>query len=138
MPYVPGRDDDLDLADLLISGVEANGAPLPETIYRLKEGAERFLITDINNPAASANAQSEIPIMWDTWGDTRNNFGALPGDPAAGIVIFNHVPGGSNVLFLDGHVEFLKYKSEYPVKDDPAGSYGVDFSGFLAIAAGFG
>lgn len=22
---------------------------------------------------------------------------------------FNHVPGGSNVLFMDGHVEFIRY-----------------------------
>ncbi len=29
---------------------------------------------------------------------------------------FNHVPGGSNVLFLDGHVDFLKFPGEdYPV-----------------------
>ena len=28
---------------------------------------------------------------------------------------YNHVPGGSNVLYLDGHVEFQKYPGEYPV-----------------------
>ena len=31
---------------------------------------------------------------------------------------YNHVPGGGNVLFLDGHVEFLKYPSDYPVSQD--------------------
>jgi len=31
----------------------------PETIRRLREGIERFLITDINNPAGSATAQSK-------------------------------------------------------------------------------
>jgi len=30
------------------------------TLYRLREGIERFFITDINNPAASAVAQSDI------------------------------------------------------------------------------
>jgi len=25
---------------------------------------------------------------------------------------FNHVPGGANVLYMDGHVEFLKYPNE--------------------------
>ncbi len=35
------------------------------TIYRLWDGIERFLITDINNPAATARAQSELAIMWD-------------------------------------------------------------------------
>ena len=65
------------------------------TIYRLREGIERFMITDINNPAASSKAQSEIEIMADL--------------TSTMIEGFNHVPGGSNILFLDGHVEFAKY-----------------------------
>ena len=27
------------------------------------------------------------------------------------VKYFNHIPGGSNVLFMDGHVEFVKYPS---------------------------
>ena len=65
------------------------------TIYRLREGIERFLITDINNAAASAVAQSELPIMFD--------------QVATVATAFNHVPGGSNVLFMDGHVTFQRY-----------------------------
>ncbi len=76
------------------------GAPLAmggfSNAPRLKEGVERFFITDINNPAAGAQAASNIPIMWDE----------LSGDHATH---FNHVPGGCNVLYLDGHVTFLKY-----------------------------
>jgi len=72
------------------------------TLYRLREGIERFLITDINNPAGSAMAQSSIPVMWDI---------AFAG----GIANFNHVPGGSNVLYMDGHVEFLRYPGKFPV-----------------------
>jgi len=72
------------------------------TGYRLREGIERFFITDINNPAASAMAQSEIHVMYDE---------ALPGAPQN----MNHVPGGGNVLYMDGHVEFLKYPSESPM-----------------------
>jgi len=68
-----------------------------ETIYRLREGIERFLITDINNPAASAQAQSEISIMADLTSTTPDQY--------------NHIPGGSNMLFLDGHVEFARYPS---------------------------
>jgi len=130
------RDGDLDVSAL--GGTEADGSPIPSTIYRLREGIERFFITDINNPAASALAQSEIPIMWDTWADTSRITGALPADPSAGVVIFNHIPGGSNVLFLDGHVEFIKYKAAYPVRDDPLGTWGQNFSGFTALGAGFG
>lgn len=71
------------------------------TFYRLREGIERFRITDINNPAASAVAQSEVPVQWDFLSTTPSGF--------------NHVPGGSNVLFLDGHVEFIKYPGKFPV-----------------------
>jgi len=74
------------------------------TIYRLREGIERFLITDINNPAASAQAQSTIPLSWDI----LNLMG--------GTASFNHVPGGCNVLYLDGHVEWIRYPSDkFPV-----------------------
>ena len=66
-------------------------------IYHLREGIERFLITDINNPAASNMAQSTLWVMLDTLGSS-----------AAGV-LFNHVPGGCNVLYMDGHVEFKRY-----------------------------
>lgn len=71
------------------------------TIYRLREGIERFLITDINNPAGATQAQSEIPIMWDNVSPEAKDF--------------NHVPGGGNVLFLDGHVEFIRYPGKTPI-----------------------
>jgi prepilin-type processing-associated H-X9-DG protein len=61
----------------------------------LREGIERFMITDINNPGASAKAQSTLPIMADVFAT----------DPS----MFNHIPGGINVLYMDGHVEFTKY-----------------------------
>ena len=70
--------------------------------YRLREGIERFLITDINNPAASAAAQSEIPIIGD-WVSTQLG------------QEFNHAPGGCNYLYLDGHVEFIRYPDKWPV-----------------------
>lgn len=83
---------------------------LPASYMRLKEGAERFLITDINNPSAAAQAQSTIWVMWDAYGQ---NFGY--GDSANGIARYNHVPGGSNVLYMDGHVEFVKQYAKAPM-----------------------
>ena len=35
------------------------------TVYRLPEGIERFTINEINNPATSATAQSDIFVMFD-------------------------------------------------------------------------
>jgi prepilin-type N-terminal cleavage/methylation domain-containing protein/prepilin-type processing-associated H-X9-DG protein len=73
--------------DLPVNGVEV--------AYRFREGIERFLITDINNAAASAIAQSELAVMWDS-------IAPMP-------KMFNHLPAGANVLYLDGHVAFERY-----------------------------
>jgi prepilin-type N-terminal cleavage/methylation domain-containing protein/prepilin-type processing-associated H-X9-DG protein len=70
------------------------------TVHRLREGIERFLITDINNPASSAKAQSSIQVMWDRFSTRVNQF--------------SHIPGGANVLYLDGHVAFSRF-GEKPV-----------------------
>ena len=74
-----------------------------QTVLRVRQGIERFLITDINNPSASAVSASQFPVMFD-----RVDF-----DPTG----FNHVPGGGNILYIDGHVSFEKYpsRSEFPV-----------------------
>ncbi len=78
------------------------------TLYRLKEGIERFMITDINNPAGSSAGQSSIPISIDSIASAGGNVGR-------NVPRFNHVPGGANVLWLDGHVEFVKYPGKFPV-----------------------
>lgn len=75
---------------------ENHGNGQSNTVYRLREGIERFLITDINNPAASAMAQSMLPIMFD-------HLASVP-------AYFNHVPGGANILYMDGHVSFERYQ----------------------------
>ncbi|MCC6696527.1 MAG: prepilin-type N-terminal cleavage/methylation domain-containing protein [Candidatus Hydrogenedentes bacterium] len=77
------------------------------TIKRLKEGIERFLITDINNPAGANTAQSSVAVMWDTI-RTSGTSGAISDSGKD----FNHLPGGANILFMDGHVEFSKYPSD--------------------------
>ena len=77
------------------------------SIPRLRDGVERFLITDINQPAASAKAQSEIPVMWTAIADMT--------------IHFVYLPEGSNVLYMDGHVNFEHYDgphgNEFPVNE---------------------
>lgn len=69
-------------------------------VMRLRDGLERFMIEDINNPSETNISQSLFPVMFDRVDlDARG---------------FNHVPGGSNVLYMDGHVEFTKYPGPYP------------------------
>ncbi|MCC6488125.1 MAG: hypothetical protein IT364_11555 [Candidatus Hydrogenedentes bacterium] len=79
------------------------------TLMNMREGVERFMVTDINNPAGSAKAQSDILCLRDeafvdSYDPTTN--------AAADVYEFNHIPGGCNVLFMDGHVEFIKYPGE--------------------------
>lgn len=80
-------DDDID-----ISGAN---------FRRLREGIERFYITDINSPAASSLAQSELWVLADSFG--------------LNVEQYNHIPGGGNVLYMDGHVQFNKYPSDTPI-----------------------
>ena len=76
-----------------------------DIIHRLREGVERFMIVDINNPGATALAQSELAVMWDF--------------VSVKIEKFSHIPGGSNILYLDGHVEFKKYpdSNDFPMHE---------------------
>jgi prepilin-type processing-associated H-X9-DG protein len=110
----PNNDDSLDkdLSDTTVyamfsamakpQGI-AIGNGDSSTIYRLREGIERFMITDINNPAASAMAQSTLPVMWDVVSSSTTEKAQ-----------FNHIPGGANTLYMDGHVQFNKYPDEFP------------------------
>jgi len=95
---------DMDLSVPLGTG---NGGG--DTIYRLKEGNERFMITDVNNPQTSAMAQSSIFAMMDQFGNT------------GAIAFFNHVPGGCNVLFMDGHVDWIPYVPPSPGMNNTEG-----------------
>ncbi len=84
-------DGDLEVPQ----GTGSSGGSL---IYQLREGVERFFITDIGNPAGAAMMQSKIPILIER--------------PE------NHMPKGGNVLFMDGHVEFIKYDgTHWPMTD---------------------
>ena len=91
-----------------------------DTLFRLREGIERFLITDVNNPGASDTGSTIVPIVWD--------------HVTTAVKDFAHVPGGANVLYLDGHVEFMKYPGDkFPLTQDSArtfGRYNRPFDGF--------
>lgn len=93
-------------SDVKMLGYMTDGNGGGGTVYRLREGIERFMITDVNNPAAGAKAQSDLYVMFDIFStDTR---------------YFSHVPGGSNVLYMDGHVEFVRYPSREPLAEGMA------------------
>ena len=84
--------------DAQVSGAwQGGGNGSGNTVYRFREGVERFMITDINNPAAQAMAQSTLFVMFDLMGTGVSS------------ILFNHIPGGCNVLYMDGHVAFARY-----------------------------
>ena len=88
--------DDFTVSETF-AGTQIGGG---DTYYRLREGIERFMVTDINNPAETSSAQSRVPVMWD------HLTGQITGS--------NHVPSGMNVLYLDGHVSWAAYPSPEP------------------------
>jgi prepilin-type N-terminal cleavage/methylation domain-containing protein/prepilin-type processing-associated H-X9-DG protein len=105
---------------LVITG--SSGNRWGSTLYKIREGVERFMITDINNPAGGAMAQSEVPLMFDTVSGGSFN--------PDGLYKFNHIPGGANVLYLDGHVALVKKWSAgdvviQPGQLDSAGKFPV-------------
>lgn len=85
-----------------------------DRLERLREGIERFFITDINNPGASAQAASDLVVMHDAISPEAEHF--------------NHIPGGANVLYMDGHVEFLRW---IPSPDNIGGQFPVNGAGLV-------
>lgn len=75
---------------------EGKGAGGGDKIYRLHEGVTDLFIQDINQPAATAVSQADIPV--------------IVAQPRPGST-------GASVLFMDGHVEFVKW-GEFPVTRD--------------------
>jgi prepilin-type processing-associated H-X9-DG protein len=113
--YDPSDDGELDadLKDDSLHGMVSSMSSPPNQplgsgtgtlLHRLRDGIERFLITDINSPGAAAVAQSGLPVMWDIVATNS-------GDSS---VKFNHLPGGANTLYMDGHVAFNRYPGLFP------------------------
>jgi prepilin-type N-terminal cleavage/methylation domain-containing protein/prepilin-type processing-associated H-X9-DG protein len=98
-------------ADIDLSTVSpGNGNSGGDIIYRLREGIERILITDINNPGATAHAQSTVWIYTDRLSTVVSSY--------------NHVPGGVNLLYLDGHVDFVRFNEAAPALSAVALTFG--------------
>jgi prepilin-type processing-associated H-X9-DG protein len=114
-PIAIGSDRESPYNDMVFeppySQYAGDGNGGSDVIYRLREGIERFLITDIYNPGASAQARSEIFVMSDKVSTFPDGF--------------NHIPGGANVLYMDGHVDFVRYPQAAPASRGFATMYGV-------------
>jgi prepilin-type N-terminal cleavage/methylation domain-containing protein/prepilin-type processing-associated H-X9-DG protein len=87
------RDRNVNIASFGFAGMGNSGG---DTVNRLTQGVDRFLIQDINTIfTGDETGASVIPIVWD--------------QISTNITEFSHVPAGQNCLYLDGHVEFHRY-----------------------------
>lgn len=66
-------------------------------LIQMREGVERFFITDITQPFQSAMAQAKIPLLIEWPGHHKD------------------IANGGNVLFMDGHVEYMPYPGKWPM-----------------------
>jgi hypothetical protein len=89
IPWALNTPADLDMLTAqgmkLAKNVDGDIKIGEKPFYRLRESVERFFITDINNPAAPYKQQSLIPVLFQR--PTKR---------------------GAWVLFLNGHVEYLR------------------------------
>lgn len=101
-------DRDIDLRAQLatfgaseLAGHEFVGNGGTDWLLRIREGVSRFVITDIGNAGAGAKADARIPLMFGNVSARSDNW--------------HHGSPGTNVLYLDGHVEFKRYSDgEFP------------------------
>ena len=77
-----------------ISVPEGEGSGGGDKIYPLREGVNRLFVQDINNPAATEVSESDIPVMF-----------SMP------------INGIGNVLYMDGHVEEVRYPGKFPMTE---------------------
>ncbi|MCH7958905.1 MAG: DUF1559 domain-containing protein [Candidatus Hydrogenedentes bacterium] len=73
---------------------ENRGTANGDILLRLDEGVPTFRNIDFS----TVSWRPPTIVMFDRPGTTSTDF--------------NHVPGGSNVIFIDGHVEFITYPSD--------------------------
>jgi prepilin-type N-terminal cleavage/methylation domain-containing protein/prepilin-type processing-associated H-X9-DG protein len=112
-----GAVSDQDFKTQVYPGYQVGGR---DRFLRLRGGIERFLITNLNSMATADVAAARVPVMWD--------------HATTKIIDFSHVPGGGNVVFLDGHAEFLRFPGDrFPFTQDSSrilGRYGKPFDGY--------
>ncbi|HIJ65165.1 MAG TPA: hypothetical protein HPP77_04370 [Candidatus Hydrogenedentes bacterium] len=81
------------------------------TFRRIREGIERFFITDINNPAATNIGQSTIPVLFENVHEVRKR----------------EKRRDAVVLYMDGHVERKQYgdspEGQFPLTEAVADAF---------------
>ena len=118
--YLAMADSDLEVTAPL-------GNSGGNTIRRLGKGVERFLVTDPDDTNAMKECASKIATMMDAYGKS-----------GVSTLYFNHIPGGSNVLYMDGHVEFVRFVGSPSGPGIDAGSTAPVLQGMAPIVSYIG
>ena len=84
-PTPPDIQSDIDTADKMLR--------------RLKRDVEYFFVANRSDPLAAANTRAAIPIMFER----------------VTASVFGRDPDSANVLYLDGHVDPVRFGSAFPV-----------------------
>lgn len=96
-----------DLGKLYTTGVRQvlDGPPgdLDADVTVDRDGVKGTLVRLGDAAATAAGDAAKVPVMADSF------------MTMGGGALFNHLPGGSNVLYLDGHVDFVKYPTAFPM-----------------------
>lgn len=90
--------DDYD-KDIIVPDGSGNAGGT--VIHRLQLDADRFLGEETGLDPEYPG--SEVPIAWDR--------------PYVDPSRFSHQPAGGNVVYLDGHVDFIKYGEKFPMTE---------------------
>lgn len=72
-----------------------------KNFIRLGKGVEVFFTTKYNDPQAVANTRATIPVLFETFSS----------------IGFARDPDGANVLYLDGHVDYVRFGTQFPVTE---------------------
>lgn len=90
------RQVDFMRDDFTLAG--GHGAAGSDVFMRLSTGVSRRFVANIDDPSSTAVSDTEIPVMFDTMA-------------SEGVLDPNHfTPFGGNVLYLDGHAEWVPLK----------------------------
>ena len=94
------RQMSLDTVDFMretFSLPGGHGTANSDSFYRLDVGVARLFIADVNDPAKFSVADTKIPVMFDTV------------SVEADLEPNHFEPFGGNVLYLDGHAEWVPF-----------------------------
>lgn len=122
--------DDQVIEDELSEDGEGHAPGGGNVFFRTSIGVGRMFIRDINNPGNDAQADSNIPTLFDSASER-------------GVTRMQHLPLGGNVLYLDGHVKFERYRQTTTLSTSPPDTwwrfafeklpYTTDFIEFLRV-----